>query len=291
MDCMPCRIALVLAFVTAWSGVVRGTDDGAKTTARDLAKAAKRDFDAGHLEDAELKFRRAYAIAKVPKLAVWTARVLVKRGQLVAGAELYRQALQLTRNDLWLGNAQEQAQSDAKRELEALQARIPHLRIHVQGTAPGEVQLTVDQVQIAGPAVEVDLPADPGSHRVVGKGPAETLELVIDLLEGEGKDAFLKFKERASAAVPAAIDNEPTTKSAAKALLVFGPRLDGTTQLTTDPLSPEQPVSSTQPVYTKWWFWTGIGAVAIAGTVTALVLTRHPGGACSGASYPCTEVP
>jgi hypothetical protein len=26
------------------------------------------------------------------------------------------------------------------------------------------------------------------------------------------------------------------------------------------------------PVYRTWWFWTGIGAVVVAGTVTAIVL-------------------
>ena len=30
------------------------------------------------------------------------------------------------------------------------------------------------------------------------------------------------------------------------------------------------------PVYQRWWFWTGVGAVVVAGAVTAFALTREP---------------
>ena len=288
MNCKLVRAVGVLMFVMAWSGAGRATDDSAKADARNLAKAAKRDFDAGHLEDAQLKFQRAYAIAKVPTLALWTARVLVKRGQFIAGAESYRQATQLAPNDLWIGTAQEHAQAEAKRELEGLQPRIPKLRIHVQGASPKGVELTVDDVKIAGASIGVDLPADPGQHRVVGKTHAQTVVLDIDLAEGEGKDAFLRFGEGASTAALAASDS--AIDPGARVMLASVPAgVAGATNLTTNPLPPE-PAGSSQPVYAKWWFWTGIGAVAVAGSVTAFVLTRHPAGACSGAVVPCKEV-
>jgi hypothetical protein len=285
------RSLLVLAFVAGGSGPVRATDDSSKATARTLAKEAKRDFDAGHLADAELKFRQAYAIAKVPTLALWTARVLVKRGQFVAGAESYRQAAQLAPNDFWVGHAQERAQADAKRELEALQPRISRLRIHVQGAAPDEVAMTIDDVRMSGPWAGIDVPADPGRHRIVGKREGETLELTLDLLEGEGKDAILKFREGDSAAALATRDGEPAPDLAAKAFMGSDPaRVDGAANLAARSVPPE-PASSSRPIYTKWWFWTGVGAAVIAGSVTAFVLTRHSVSACSGASFTCVEVP
>ncbi len=290
MDCKLGRAALVLTFLAVWSGVARATDEKAKVAARNLANAAKRDFDAGHLEDAEVKFRQAFAIARVPTLALWTARVLVKRGRLVAGSELYRQASELTPNDLWIGNAQEKAQADAKRELEALQPRIPKLRIQVKGAAPSAVELTIDDVLAEGAWIGTDVPVDPGRHRIVGKTSAETSERALDLLEGERKEAVLTFQDRTSAAAPVASHGELATASAAKALPVPRPaRVDHAANLTTNPLLRE-PASDRQPFYRKWWFWTGVGAVAIAATVTAIVLARHPGGACGGASYPCVEV-
>jgi hypothetical protein len=48
---------------------------------------------------------------------------------------------------------------------------------------------------------------------------------------------------------------------------------------------PEQPQpASSGPVYTKWWFWTIVGAVVVGGVVTAVVLS-------SGTSKPpCTAL-
>jgi hypothetical protein len=293
MDCKLGRAVLVLVFVTVGSGVARATDDSAKVDARNLAKAAKRDFDAGHFEDAEAKFRRAYALAKVPTLALWTARVLVKRGQFVAGSELYRQAAQLAPNDLWVGKAQVRAQADAKRELEELQPRIPRLRIHVQGASASEVELAIDDIKIAGTWLGLDLPADPGRHRVVGKRAIPAVELAVDLIdlsEGESKDAFLKFHQGGPALAPAMTDSPSATDSVAKTQLPSAAAPFGSApDLTANPLS-GQPSGGSQPVYAKWWFWTGVGAVAIAGAVTAFVLVRHPGNACSGAPYACAEV-
>jgi hypothetical protein len=278
--------ALALAFVTAWSGAVHATDDDAKTAARDLARAAKRDFDAGHLEEAELKFQQAYAIAKAPTLAVWVARVLVKRGQLLAGAEWYRQAMQLAPNDLWIGNVQQQAQADAQSESAALQPRIPSLRVTVQGATPREVDLTIDGVKPEGEWVGLALPADPGRHRIAGKRGTETSEVTIELLEGEHREALLTFVERSFPVVPAPGVSITTEIAARPALPASPPLPDGATKLTSNRLSPE-PEGGPKPVYEKWWFWTAAGAAVVAGTVTAILLTRPPGGACSGASYPC----
>lgn len=290
MDCKLGHWALVLVFLTGWSGVVRATDDRAKADARDLAKAGKRDFDAGLWQDAALKFQRAYDIAKVPTLAVWTARALVKRGQPVAGAELYRQAMQLSPNDLWIGNAQEKAQMDARRELEALVPRIPRLRVHVQGAEPGEITLSIDDFKITGTWAGIERPIDPGRHRIVGKRSAEILELVVDLQEGEGKDAFLKFKEGTPMADGATDGQKPTRGPVAKALLPSGSAQMGSEANLTTNLLPPEPANSHSPVYATWWFWTGVGAVVVATTVTAVVLARHPSGVCSGVNYPCAEL-
>lgn len=37
---------------------------------------------------------------------------------------------------------------------------------------------------------------------------------------------------------------------------------------------PDDEVEDGSPFYTKWWFWTAVGVVVVAGTVTAIVLTR-----------------
>jgi len=186
-------IALVLTVVATWSGVARATDDSAKGAARELATEAKRDFDAGHFEEAGQKFQRAYEVAKVPALAVWTARALVKYGQLVAASELYRQAKHLTPNDLWIGNVQQLAQADAEKELAELQPRIPRLRVRVEGAEANDVEFTIDDVNIANALFGVEIPKDPGRRHVVGKRGEQTVEQTIELGEGEHKEAVLTF--------------------------------------------------------------------------------------------------
>ena len=87
------------------------------TASRELARDAKHDYDRGHFDEASQKFQKAFFATEVPTLALWSARALVKQGKLVTAAEFYRRASQLQRNELWLGDAQEQAEraSQARR--------------------------------------------------------------------------------------------------------------------------------------------------------------------------------
>jgi hypothetical protein len=44
------------------------------------------------------------------------------------------------------------------------------------------------------------------------------------------------------------------------------------------------------PWYKKWWFWSAVGAVVAAGTVTAIVLAKGGKSACSGENAVCLGV-
>jgi hypothetical protein len=55
--------------------------------------------------------------------------------------------------------------------------------------------------------------------------------------------------------------------------------------LTAQPAATPQVEAS--PFYTTWWFWTGVGAVVAAGTVTAVVLASRGGG---GTNVPATTL-
>jgi tetratricopeptide (TPR) repeat protein len=57
-------------------------------------------------------------------------------------------------------------------------------------------------------------------------------------------------------------------------------------------LAAQQPPapSESPPIYKTWWFWTGVGAVVVAGTVTAIVLANRSSGVCAGADGACMGV-
>jgi hypothetical protein len=87
--------------------------------------------------------------------------------------------------------------------------------------------------------------------------------------------------------VPAAGPSSAAPLLAAPIAVPIPPLVE--TNLTSVPM-PAERTSIDQPIYKKWWFWTGVGVVVIAGTVTALLLTHQSDNPCSGTSLRCLEV-
>jgi hypothetical protein len=228
-----------------------------------LSNEAKRDFDAGRFEEAGRKFQRAYEVAKVPTLALWAARSLAKHGQLVAASELYRQATRLTTNELWVGDAQQQAQADAAKELAELQPRIPVLRVRVEGAAANDVAVTIDGTVIASALFGIDLPADPGWRRVVGKYGDENSEQTVYLKEGEHKEAVVKFSGRPLALAAGTV--QPVAVTGA----------EGQSAATLTATTPAQPQSAASGGAQQTWGWVAVSVGAaglILGGVTGIVV-------------------
>ena len=266
-------LVLLLTIVGFGTGTARATDDSVKGAARALSNEAKRDFDAGRFEEAGRKFQRAYEVAKVPTLALWAARSLAKHGQLVAASELYRQATRLTANDLWVGNAQQQAQEDAGKELAELQPRIPVLRVQVEGAAANDVTLTIDGALIASALFGIDLPADPGWRRVVGKSGDESSEQTVYLREGDHKEVVVKFSARpvAQAANPAVVPMAAVPMASARPVAPAG--AEGTSAATLTTPTPAQATSSGGAQQTWGWIAVSVGAAGlIMGGVTGIVV-------------------
>jgi len=269
MNCGLRFSVLALTLVAAWPGVARAIDDRAKGAARELANEAKRAFDAGRLEEAGRKFQRAYEVAKVPTLAVWTARALAKSGQLVAASELYRQAIQLAPNDLWVGDSQQRAQRDAAEELRNLQPRLPQLRVRVEGIQPNDVELRIDDIKIASALFGVEMPMDPGRRRIVGTTGQEAVEQTIALGEGEHRELVLKFTaspaEQASANKPSATAGAtvPETRNAGSITASM-------------PVAPESARPSSRAQRTWGWAAVGVGATGLVmGAVAGIVVLSN----------------
>jgi hypothetical protein len=269
-------LVLVLTIVGFWHGTARAIDDSAKGAARALSNEAKRDYDAGRFEEAGRKFQRAYEVAKVPTLALWAARSLAKHGQLVAASELYRQATRLTTNELWVGDAQQQAQADAAKELAELQPRIPVLRVRVEGAAANDVAVTIDGAMIAGALFGIDLPADPGWRRVVGKYGDESLEQTVYLNEKDHKEAVVKFSGRPLAQTAGA--TRPPLAAAATAQPAAATGAEGQSAATLTTSTPGQPGATASGGAQQTWGWVAVSVGAaglILGGVTGIVVLSN----------------
>jgi hypothetical protein len=237
-------------------------DDVTRARARDLVNSAVADYEAGQYQQAEEKLATAFESVKVPTVALWSARVEEKLGHWVAASELYGQVLALTPNELWIGSAQQDAQKEAANELAALEPRIPRLSVVVEGAAGEAVEVTIDDAVIPQASLEQPQRMDPGPKRVVGRYGSQTVEVSVDLKDGEAQEAVLRFPpplaaEPASSATAAPVDGAVPPPSRA-------------------PERREQELIPNQ----KLWGWVSVGvgaAGASVGLVSGIMVARRYG--------------
>lgn len=176
-------ITFSLFMALGWSGAVAAqpVDEASRASARTLGRAGIDAYRARDFAGAAEKLERAYRVVKVPALALWSARALEKTGKLVEASERFLEATRIPANS---GDqaTQEQARTDAVKEREALQPRIPTLMI--------EVRSGVDEIRIDGAVVPVDLlgvprPVNPGSHSIVASHEGTEKSYQVTLKEAE----------------------------------------------------------------------------------------------------------
>ncbi len=105
-------------------------------------------------------FARSYAIAEVPATLLNLASAQVHTGQLVAGAENYQRFLSRAHTG---PAARYRAEAESARA--KVLARIPHVRIELQGGGPDD-RVEIDDRAVARAVVGTRIPLDPGPHTV-----------------------------------------------------------------------------------------------------------------------------
>lgn len=167
-------------------------DDATRASARQLGYSGVEAFQSGDYPNAHAKLDKAYYVLKAPSLGLWSARALEKLGKLVEASERYRE---VTRLSAATGQeaVQAQAQADAQREVDALLARIPSLRVVVRGAPVSGLVLAVDGVTIAPELFGEERPVNPGSHRIDARADGRTATTEATLREGEHKTVTLSF--------------------------------------------------------------------------------------------------
>jgi len=158
-------LALV-AFAPA--AALAGPPDGKiepKSTARSQADRGYELFEAGQYAEAAQAFRLAEVIFHAPTLVFAIARAESKAGHLLEARTLYKQVIAekiAPSAPPEYSGAQEAAQG----ELAALEARIPHVVITVNGAAGRTFVVNLDDAVVAPSALEQPIEVDPGSHRI-----------------------------------------------------------------------------------------------------------------------------
>ncbi len=201
--------SLLVAAVLAASLPAHAQSQAMVASARELGKQGLVDYDAGRYDVAATKLEQAYAVVKVPSLAVYTARALAKTGKLVRAAELYLEATRLPTDPKWQ-QMQFDMQSAAATEREALLGRIPRLVLTLEGAEPSSVTLTMDGATVPSALLGMEQLIDPGKHRFSAKRGTEEVTAEAELNETDKKTVTLRFaKAPVVAPVPVPVPVEP----------------------------------------------------------------------------------
>jgi hypothetical protein len=166
---------------------------------RDEGMAA---YQAGNYSSAKASFDRAFGIAPLHSLGIWSARARVKLGELVQADERYEKLLG-TPLPAGAESAEVEARGSAAREREELRHRIPRLRIRVEGVNPAEVEVRIDGALVGdeyliakkdgpfrkGKALQVN----PGTHQILAVAMDQRQDTSVTVEEGQTRDVSLRF--------------------------------------------------------------------------------------------------
>jgi hypothetical protein len=202
--------ALALALV-APSVAAQGGRESRKDIARTLGDEGVGLYRAGRYREALELFRRAEELHHAPTLVIYMARCEDKLGKLVAAKRRYVDLLYEAQE--LPANAPTQfarAVEDAKKELGALEPRIPKLTVVVRGDRAPGATVTIDGT----PATElVDVLVDPGDHVVeVRASGAPAVSERVTLAEGASATVELE---------PGAAAGEPVTEPGGGSTLLW----------------------------------------------------------------------
>jgi hypothetical protein len=247
-------------------------DPNAKATAQALLNEGSRLYERSDYSGALEKFNAAYAAYPSPKL-------MFNIGQ--ANRDLGRPVEALLAFENFLSNeidASPETTADARRSLAELRAKLGRIRIECQ---TAETVVSIDGKSVGVTPLPEPLWATPGRHQVTASHVHRAIAIEnVDVLVGRLHTVTLQLPSLADPVVvapkvpPAAISPAATVAPAA---------------LTTVPELPNES-SGVQPIYKKWWVWTGVGAVVVGGVATAFVLAHRSNDPCGGVGYACLEI-
>jgi hypothetical protein len=265
--------ALALASSLASPTLVRAEplDDASRAAALTLAESGFDAYDAGRYDEASEALDKAYVVARIPPIGLWSARALEKRGLWLEAAERFKDTA-----DLPLvadaPPAYQEAQVAARAELADLQTRLPNIVIELEGATAAQVRFSLDGKPLTAATHELKFPANPGLHKLEAQLGTATQVRDVNLEAGKTERVVIEFDSSTAAA--AAVTNDPMAVNA-------------------DPTDAEP--SAAWPLRTWGWISVGAGAAGLAvGTIgLASALSKksdiEDGGLCVGGECPSSK--
>lgn len=167
------RVVVAVSLVVAASvrpARAEEADASIRMAARELALTGADAFDKRDYVTALDRFKRAEALYRAPSIAVMVARCLARVGRVVEAVDKYEE----TRRVPLDGNAPEafqRAVADANAEVDAVKARVSRLQLQLPPDAPAGTEVRLDDKPLPAALIGVDVPVDPGTHRITARAP------------------------------------------------------------------------------------------------------------------------
>lgn len=186
---LPCGV-FALSLLASAPAPAQPLDTVSREAATALAIAGLEAYEAGHYEEAFDKLEKSYTVARVPTLALWSARALHKLGRWLEAEARYQEAVTLPLPDVDTAT-QQQAQQDAQAEFAALQPTIPQLSIQLEGATLEQLRITIDGkvVSSAGPVHRLN----PGAHHIEGDRGDARQAVDVQLAPRDQRTIVLRF--------------------------------------------------------------------------------------------------
>lgn len=183
--------------------------DEERAGARAAATQGAQAFSEGRWDAAIDMFSRAESLVHSPVHLLYQARAYVKLGQLVKARETY---LKIIGEELPADAPAvfRDARSDAEKELEVLEPRVPYVSVVVQGAGGKDVRVTMDGVAVPPALIGVPRPVDPGEHafQAFAEG-MESARSSLDVKEGRKETVVLTLQPVSVAPSSAAASSVP----------------------------------------------------------------------------------
>jgi hypothetical protein len=178
---------------------------GDKETARALAERGFELLEQGEPEKAIVSFKMAERRFHSPVHQLFIGRAETKLGRFVEAIHTYETLVA----EKFPANAPKpflDAQEEAKKELEALKARTPSIKVVIAGVPPAQAKVMIDEVILPPGEIGVVKRMNPGKHTIVATAPdAGEVEKTVTLAEGTAVHTVELSLETRGVSIPAVV--------------------------------------------------------------------------------------